>query len=424
MALQARPDKEERLRTWKDVRNYAKAKDESVRWCPCTLGMRVYGDEFIKTGDGERLHVSERGWAALCRSLACDPGTVRGIGSWGLATQVLNDAWARNAEGMMNRRIVIDGRTVVGVVGSRYQPYKHGQLVEVIDELLGGQDNGHWANVGSAWDQIGENGGIARTIGTELRITLPLRRHTHSTRVEGAGGKGTDISWIGVEARNGLSGECSVGIRTLVHRLVCANGMVRPAADNKRRISHTGGQSELDEKVRRILGTATDDLGNTVSWLKALGDRVFSARDLARDRESVKLVRQMLVDLKGGSRWRRQLVQRQNGDHLPTVLNRMVETMAGPLSGEVWRAQYRSNATWWDFVNIFTEASQNCGSLKKQSRVEERAGRLAERWAKDEREPRSSRADRSGRASSGGAEGRASGRPDGQGTRYVPRRLS
>ena len=384
MALQAKPDEEKWLRTWDDVRNYAEEKDKSVRWRPCTLGMRVYGDSFIKTENGERLHVSERGWAALCRSLDCGPSTVRSIGSWGLATQVLNDAWARNTERMMSHRIVIDGCTVVGVVGSRYQPYKHGRLVETIDELLKAQDNGQWAHVGSAWDQIGEKGGIARTFGTELRITLPLLRHKHSTPVRGAGGKGTDVSWVGVEARNGLSGECSVGVRTLIHRLVCANGMVRPAADNKRRISHTGGQSKLDEKVRRILGTATDDLGNTVSWLKVLGNRVFSAQDLAGDRESLKLVRQMLVDLEDGSRWSRKLVQRRKEDRLPMVLNEMATTMAGRLSGEVWRSQYRSNATWWDFLNIFTEAAQKCGSLEKQSHVEERAGRLAERWANDE----------------------------------------
>lgn len=202
--------------------------------------------------------MSDRGWVALCRSLAGDLGTVQGIGAWGLATEVLNDAWSRNWGSMMRRRIVIDGCTVVGVVGSRYQAYKHGRLVEVIDELLEKQDSRHWADVGMAWEEIQARGEIARTIGTEPRITLPLQRHEHSMIVEGAGGKGTDVSWVGAEARNGLSGECSVGVRALVLRIICANGMVRPASDYKQRASHTGGSGKLDAEVRRILGTATD----------------------------------------------------------------------------------------------------------------------------------------------------------------------
>ena len=223
--------------------------------------MRVSVDQFIQTEDRERIYVSHRGWAALCRSLACDPGTVQRIGSPGVATQALNDAWNRNEERMMGRRIVVDGWTVVGVVGSRYQTYTHGQLVEVTDELLKSHGNNGWAGVGEAWEKIGARREIARTIGTELRITLPLLRHERRMKVEGSGGSRNDVSRVGVEARNGLSGESSVGVRPAVLRLVCANGMVRTAVDNKQRISHTGEQSKLDAEVRRILGTATDGLG-------------------------------------------------------------------------------------------------------------------------------------------------------------------
>lgn len=386
MALRSRNDEEEVLRTWRDVQKYANKKDTSVRWCPC-LGMCVDGDEFIRTQWGERLSVSQRGWTALCRSLACDLGTVQRIGPSGLATRVLNDAWVRNAMGMTKRRIVIDGSTVVGVVGNRYQPYKHGQMVAAIDRRLNMQNNGSWANVDTAWEEIRPGGGIAQAIGTELRITLPLRRHEHSTPVYGAGGKGPDVSWVGVEARNGLSGECAVGIRTQVLRLICANGLVRPTMDSKHRIRHTGEPAELDAKVQRILGTATEGLDGALAWLETLGNRVFYTSDLAGDLESLKLVRQMLVDLQNGRRWSRQLARRQKGGDLHMALEEMTRKMAGPLSGSVWRSMYRSNATWWDFVNIFTEAAQTTGSLEKQSRVEERAGRLAERWAKYESEP-------------------------------------
>lgn len=51
MALQAIRDEEEKLQTCQDVRDYATRKDVSVRWHPCTRGMRVSEDQFIKTED-------------------------------------------------------------------------------------------------------------------------------------------------------------------------------------------------------------------------------------------------------------------------------------------------------------------------------------------------------------------------------------
>lgn len=346
MPLEARRDEEERLGSWGDVRDYAARKDVSVRWFPCTRGMRVSEDQFIETEDRERIYVSDRGWTSLCRSLGCDPSTMRRIESHGLATQVLNDAWNQRESSMVRRRIVVDGWTVVGVVGSRYQPYKHGALVGAIDELLGRQDSGGWDQVGQAWEEIQPRREIARTVGTELRITLPLLRHEHGVKVEGLGGSKPDVSWVGVEAHNGLGGECSVGMRTTVFRLVCANGMMRAAADHKKALRHTGEQSRLDAEVRKILGAATDGLGSTVDWLTALGERRFSAEDLARERESMSLVRQMLKELQGGVYWSRRLVNRRNGDGLPAILKEMTRAMAGPLSGAVWRSPYRNNATW------------------------------------------------------------------------------
>lgn len=380
MALQAMPDEELRLRTWGDVQDHAAEKDALVQLYRCTPGMRVSDDRFIQTEDRERIYVSGRGWAALCRSLGCDLGTLERIEAPGLATKVLNDAWNRSEDRMTGHRIVVDGWTVVGVVGSRYQTYKHGQLVEVIDEFLESHGKNGWANVRGAWTEITAKREIGRTIGTELRIILPLREYKHPTRVKGLGGTGPDVSWVGVEARNGLSGDSSVGVRTTVFRLVCANGMVRAAAEHKRRVSHTGEPSKLDAEVKKIFGKALDGLDSTVKWLNTLGTSEFDAEALADDRESMRLVQRMLKDLDKGY-WSRKLTSARKDNRLPIAVEEMANRMAGRRSGGVWRSGHRSNATWWDFVNIFTEAAQGCEGLGKQLRVEEQAGYLAERLA-------------------------------------------
>ncbi|MDE0100862.1 MAG: DUF932 domain-containing protein [Bryobacterales bacterium] len=382
MALEGVRDEEETLNTWDDVKYFARGKDLSVRLWPCTPRMCVSEDKFIQTEDRERVYVSDRGWSKLCSVLGCDYRTIKRIGSPGLATKVLNDAWNQDRERMSSHRIVVDGWTVVGVVGSRYQPYGHGRLVEGIEQIvLGRRDNG-WSGVGTGWREIQQRKKpIGRSVGTELRIVLPRKKHQHSTDVQGPGGKAKDVSWVGIEARNGLGGECAVSFRTTIFRLICANGLVRPAADYSRRVTHTGDQSKLHDRVRELLGVADKDVIAGVKWLDSLGNREFDARAIAADRESVALLKRVLQDIELGPTWIRRLATANEEDRAET-LRWMANGLAGSRSGEVWRSGYRENQTLWDFVNIFTEAAQHSGSLQKQLRIEERAGRLADRLLK------------------------------------------
>ena len=285
----------------------------------------------------------------------------------------------------MGRRIVVDGSTVVGVVGSRYEAYPHLRLVGIVNEMLRGLGwNQELDGVARGWAATGRQTEVGLAIGTELRINLPLQEYEHPTQIEGAGGPGSDVSWVGVELRNGLSGERAVGIRTLVVRLVCANGMRMPASDRKHRIRHVGGGERLDSELKRILGTAQDNLGSAIMQLESLGNRVFDPEALYKDPESIKLVRQILEDVPNGRPWVRRIASARTNGHSGNVIDEMAHHLAGPLSGAVWRSAYRSNATWWDFVNIFTEAAHSCGSLDERLRIEERSGRLADRWGKPE----------------------------------------
>lgn len=382
MALEGVRDEEETLNTWEDVKYFARSKDLSVRLWPCTPRMCVSEDKFIQTEDRERVYVSDRGWSKLCSLLGCDYRTIDRIQSPGLATKVLNDLWNQDRKKMSSRRIVVDGWTVVGIVGSRYQTYGHGRLVEAIDQMLVGRQGTGRSDLSNGWSQIQQRKKpIGRSVGTELRIVLPRQRYTHSTYVEGSGGEAKDVSWVGIEARNGLGGECAVSFRTTVFRLVCANGLVRPAADYSRRVTHTGEQSKLDDRVKELLGGADEDVAAGVKWLDSLGSQEFDARAIAADRESVALLRRVLQDLERGPTWIRRLAT-ANEEVREKTVRCMAKGLAGSRSGEVWRSDYRTNRTLWDFVNIFTEAAQQSGSLQKQLRIEERAGRLADRLVK------------------------------------------
>lgn len=203
---------------------------------------------------------------------------------------------------------------------------------------------------------------------------MPLKRHDHQTKVRGAGGEAQDISWVGVELRNGLAGECAVTLRATIHRIVCANGMICPVADTKQRIRHVGDSNALHAKVVDQLCDATSKVSRTVEWLNTLGNKVFSAADLAADRDSMRLVRRMLDNLDRGSRWSSRLGKSHKEDRRE-LISKMVCEIADVRAGAVWHSTYRDNATWWDFLNVFTQAAQEGGSLEKQLRVEEQAGR-------------------------------------------------
>ena len=382
MALEGVRDEEETFKTWDDVKYFARGKDLSVRMWRCTPRMRVSEDKFIQTEDRERVYVSDRGWSKLCSLLGCDFRTIQRINSPGLATKVLNDAWNRDRESMLSRRVVVDGWTVVGIVGSRYQQFGHGRLVELLETTMREKRTAAWSKAERGWNSIMDKGPIARSVGTELRINLPLQECEHRTKIAGDGGDVADVSWLGIEARNGLGGECSVSVRKTVFRMICANGLVRPAADTRHRVAHTGDEAGLDRRVRRILGTAGDDISEDQEWLEALGNKVFDTGVLAADREGIRLLRQVLDDVPGGSTWSRRLTGSKDLGRVARTLGALPVEMAGHLSGAVWHSPYRDMATWWDFVNVFTEAARQCGSLQKQLRIEERAGRLADRLLK------------------------------------------
>ena len=377
MPLHGRCDEENLFRSWDDVRAYGSKTQNSVRWIDCTDRMCVTQDQWIEIETGHRLSVSERGWVSLCRAVGCDYRTIQWIQSPGLASMVLNDAWCRKK----GSRIVVDGNTVVGVVGRTYQQYAHSRMIEKIDANIK-EKRGDWTAVQHAWKQIGAKRGIARTVGTELRISIPLQRVTHPASVRGIGGTAKDISWVGLDARNSLAGECALGVGISVLRLVCANGMVLPAASSKFRIRHTGQPGRIDSEFTRVLVSA--DARGQIELLERLGRTTYCAETLSDDVESIRLIRTILRFLKGGGTWRNRLPLRpgKHKDKHVNVLEALPEKLAGPLSGAVWRSSYRCNATWWDFLNVFTEQAQHCESMAKQLAVEDLAGRLAKRLAR------------------------------------------
>ena len=380
MALTLHKDEERRLATWKDVKSYAAEKDASVRWIDCSRGTRVVGDEFIQVGGSGQFSVSMSGWASLCRKLGCDHRTLQNVHSPGLATLVINDYWAHNSDRMKSHRLVVDGSTVVGIVGQRYEPYRHGDLVDSINEFVLRHDSSEGPETLEGWNKIDNSVGIARVVGTELRVTLPLIEVEHGTTVRTGDECRSDVSWVGIEARNGLSGNCAITFRVTIHRLVCGNGLIRKAGDYGYRFSHVKRKNKLASQVHETLGSMEGSLAGTVAWLKELGGREFCSKDCVSDSESMKILAKILGALGNlGSSWKNKLRRTRDEGRRAILVEDIASDMAGYRSGSVWKSPYRNNPTWWDFINIFTECAQHCGSLSRQLRVEEQVSYLAER---------------------------------------------
>lgn len=381
MALTLHKDEERRLATWKDVKSYAAEKDASVRWIDCARGTRVVGDEFIQVGGSGQFSVSMSGWASLCRKLGCDLQTIQEIHSPGLSTLVLNDYWARESDHMKSHRLVVDGDTVVGIVGSKYQPFRHGRLLDFINKIVLTHANRRNPEIVQGWKKIKKKVGIARVVGTELRVTLPLKKVVNSV---GSGDEvvfENDESWVGIEARNGLTGSCAITFRAMIHRLVCSNGLIRLAGCYVNKVSHIGHENQLEDRVMRTLEKSNDSLSDTVEWLERLGSQVFRSTECVADSPSMKILEKILDNLDdSGIRWRNRLRRTHDKDRLARLVEEMAQQMAGSRSGVVWRSKYRKNRTWWDFVNIFTERAQHGRGLRRQLRVEELVGNLADRW--------------------------------------------
>ena len=211
--------------------------------------------------------------------------------------------------------------------------------------------------------------------------------------VKGKGGRGDDISKIGLEVSNTMAGGYALKIAYFVHRLICANGLTLPAAMDQSRIIHSGSKHKFEERLQKNIQGVIDSLNQTRKTLNFLGDIQFDSKKLANYADK-KEIFQLIPDYDLESACEQKIVGKDYSEikdkdqrslaKLSDMITLIPMQIGRHHSGAVFNSRFRDNASMWDFINVFTEYAKEL-PLPKRLETEKRSGQLADWIAKNKK---------------------------------------
>jgi len=357
-------------------------------------GARFFDDEYFGYED-RFLRFNQNGMGTLLQRLGLRFDTLQLVERPGLISELLNDLIIQ--QNMIDRLeaydFVVNDRsaTVLGAVSKSYVFYSNQDFLRDIRDVLGDHQSTLFPN-----DIIGRfryvNG---FSVNTQMFLRFSLR--VESGQVTGAGGEGENVSEIGIQFRNSMVGDAAVSIHYFVNRLVCANGLIVPAGASHSRVFHSGKRHSFVERLERSFGEVERKIGATGDAIKSLMAMDFAPESMARAKMSDKI-----FDIIPGSRskimkehnirkrQKRSMTPVEQTEYEVEIISRIPKTFAGDYSRRVFDSPYRTNATMFDFINIFTEYAQT-QPIHRRLEIEEKAGYLADQIVKNRRKFASTR---------------------------------
>ena len=349
-------------------------------------GATFRDDEYF--GDGDSLfHFNRAGFGSVCQKLGFTGSQLETLETPSLVSQVLNDLLAQRdiRAKFAGDECVVDERTgtVIGLVSSSYVTYSNADFLDDITGLLEGLPR----------DQRLEFHG-AYGINTEL--TLRFTSTTFHGVIRGCGGQGEDKSKVGLELRNTMVGNASVRINYFLHRLICANGLMVPAAEAVNRVFHSGQTDTFYRRLERSLDEVFRNIGKIQDLLSSLGTMDFDPEALARTRSMTDSVFEVIQGLKQTIVEKEQLFlryprgasdedrERLRREHDTRMIALIPKYLGGELSKKVFESRFRDSATLFDFINVFTEYAKS-QPLAEKLAIEEKSGALASYIANNSR---------------------------------------
>lgn len=390
MPFHVEPVDETRLGDENALHAWMRNTHKHLAWIPVegflANGASFHDDEYF--GDAETmLRFNEDGIRAFCQRLGFRYDQLARLESSTLASQILNDL-LRQSEiraKLSDDEFVIDQarNKIIGVVSRSYVGYPNHEFVADIRKLLDKLPSGD----GFTFDE-------AYGINSELTVRYTSAKH-HGT-IRGPGGEGTDRTNIGLEFKNSMDGTSPVRFSYFLHRLVCANGMTMPAGSWVNRVVHSGKRATFGVRLQKAFSEIMHRIGNISKQIETLGEIPFQPDKLALNDTTNRRIFDVVPGLKQEICERANLYLRYPADcteigrrkrkleHDANVISRIPRDYGGQYSSRVFKSSYRSQATMFDFLNVFTEHAKNCPARQKLG-IEARAGALASHIARHAR---------------------------------------
>ena len=382
MPFYTQPIAQTKLETFADVEDWISDTQRSLSRIPVD-GVLEHGatfrdDEYLGEGD-TLLHFNKPGFQAICQRLGCRQEMLDRLETPSLASQILNDLLAQRVTQMAlsNDEFVMDERTgaIIGLVSKTYVTYSNHDLLKDITSRIGHLPKDDEFVFQEAYG-----------INTALTLRY-VATQKHGT-IKGRGGEGEDKSKLGLEFGNSMVGNSSVRINYYIRRLICANGLMVPAAESVNRVFHSGQRDSFQRRMDRCFDGVMRGLGQMDGLLKTLGAMPFEPEQLAIHRTFTEQIfgvipssKQELCDhsklfLRYPQDSSAAEREKMRNEHDARLIGLIPDHFGGEHSKRVFNSHYRNGATLFDLINVFTEHAKTQPPSRKLE-IEEKAGALA-----------------------------------------------
>jgi hypothetical protein len=303
----------------------------------------------------------------------------------GLVSDILNDRIHSETlkDSVKNAEFVFDepSQTVLGIVSGSYVGYSNQDFVSDIYSCLS------TSKQQSLLSSFGEfEFKKSYSINTHLHIRL-LNESKQGT-IQGKGGTGDDVSYLGLQVSNSMSGGKALKMAYFVERKVCANGLVLPVGGAEARLIHAGRRENFNRRLSEKMADVVGSLGTVKKTIETLGSIAFNPDKLARNID-LKMLFEVIPNknLKQDAKesfsdetknWLSQY-KKEDREYLFNVetIKAIPSLIGGEHSNRVFDSHYRDNATMFDLINIFTEEAHKY-EPQQRLQIEKNTGELAD----------------------------------------------
>ena len=331
------------------------------------------GNEFYK--------FNEYSFNALCNLIGTTPAFLSSIEKPGLTSEILNDFFrsGKLSKNYQTLEVVCntEQKQILGFVSDKYVGYSNKSLIDDVLQMLEGRQQKEFFPSLDKFDF--QN---AYVVNTRLNIRLSFEKK--SGFIKGSGGKGDDYYKIGIEVFNSMAGGHALRLSYFIYRLICANGLIVPAADNQGSLVHSGKIENFRRRLWGNISKLSNSLGDMIKMIDLLAGLSFDPKRLAEYVEP-KLIFRLVPDLDLKEACEDMLDHEKYIDIPKKQRNKLklsdmialIPTMIGKgHSLAVFDSDWRENASMWDFINLYTEYAKTLEPAKRV-KVESKAGELA-----------------------------------------------
>ncbi|WP_284035621.1 hypothetical protein [Neobacillus sp. 114] len=353
---------------WDELNYYVELEKESLVLVPLEdffdNNSIFCNDEFFGR-NGEWVNFNEYGLMAFFRLINIPPYIINNLSKEGLASNVLNTFLREPSirSKLKNYQFVINlhTMTVSGIVSNSYMPYSNHSFLKDLSLVFPDM---------MAEYSIEESYMVNSSL--YLRLLSPNYKAGIITKDKN---QAEDISRIGIQLTNGMTGRNAIKASYFVYRLIYSNGLILPCSEVRGIVVHSGKKETFRNRISKNILPVIEKVSDIPEKIETLGSISFDLEKLA-EIDGAKFVYDIIpldyVDIKK----REKLRGKEKIDFDKEKLEEYINKYSLEHSRRVFHTLFRDNQSMFDFVNIFTEYAKT-QKPREKTKIEEKTGEFS-----------------------------------------------